>query len=86
MTLKTPPAGGSDELKFLAYGDMGKAPLDSSVEHYIQVLTHTRITLIIHHLISTNKLKLILYSQDLYQRSKLWVMKYHRAMWTLYSI
>ncbi|KAI3450185.1 hypothetical protein Pfo_006850 [Paulownia fortunei] len=36
ITFKTPPAGGSDELKFLAYGDMGKAPLDSSVEHYIQ--------------------------------------------------
>ncbi|PIN03055.1 Purple acid phosphatase [Handroanthus impetiginosus] len=36
ITLKTPPAGGSDELKFLAYGDMGKAPLDSSAEHYIQ--------------------------------------------------
>ncbi|CAN1128266.1 Probable inactive purple acid phosphatase 27 [Linum perenne] len=34
--LKTPPAGGSEELRFLAYGDMGKAPLDSSVEHYIQ--------------------------------------------------
>ncbi|KAL3814765.1 hypothetical protein ACJIZ3_016033 [Penstemon smallii] len=36
ITFKTPPAGGSDEVKFLAYGDMGKAPLDSSVEHYIQ--------------------------------------------------
>ncbi|KAH6766104.1 hypothetical protein C2S52_017087 [Perilla frutescens var. hirtella] len=36
ITLKTPAAGGSDELRFLAYGDMGKAPLDSSVEHYIQ--------------------------------------------------
>ncbi|KAL8531334.1 hypothetical protein ACS0TY_008093 [Phlomoides rotata] len=36
ITLKTPPAGGSDELNFLAYGDMGKAPLDSSQEHYIQ--------------------------------------------------
>ncbi|KAK4407606.1 putative inactive purple acid phosphatase 27, partial [Sesamum angolense] len=34
--IQTPPAGGSDELRFLAYGDMGKAPLDSSVEHYIQ--------------------------------------------------
>ncbi|KAL8055790.1 hypothetical protein ABFX02_04G078800 [Erythranthe guttata] len=33
---KTAPAGGSDELNFLAYGDMGKAPLDSSKEHYIQ--------------------------------------------------
>ncbi|KAG6630331.1 hypothetical protein CIPAW_13G010400 [Carya illinoinensis] len=33
---KTPPAGGSDELNFLVYADMGKAPLDASVEHYIQ--------------------------------------------------
>ncbi|KAK4419782.1 putative inactive purple acid phosphatase 27 [Sesamum alatum] len=36
VTFRTPPAGGSEELKFLAYGDMGKAPLDSSAEHYIQ--------------------------------------------------
>ncbi|CAI9765012.1 unnamed protein product [Fraxinus pennsylvanica] len=35
-TFKTPPAGGSDELKFLAFGDMGKAPRDNSTEHYIQ--------------------------------------------------
>ncbi|XP_073037547.1 probable inactive purple acid phosphatase 27 isoform X1 [Primulina eburnea] len=36
ITSRTPAAGGSDALTFLAYGDMGKAPLDSSVEHYIQ--------------------------------------------------
>ncbi|XP_051134531.1 probable inactive purple acid phosphatase 27 [Andrographis paniculata] len=36
ITFKTPPAGGSNEVKFLAYGDMGKAPLDSSAEHFIQ--------------------------------------------------
>ncbi|KAJ7005106.1 inactive purple acid phosphatase 27 [Populus alba x Populus x berolinensis] len=36
VQFRTPPAGGSDELKFLAFGDMGKAPLDPSVEHYIQ--------------------------------------------------
>lgn len=36
ISFKTPPASGSDELRFLAYGDMGKAPLDPSVEHYIQ--------------------------------------------------
>ncbi|GAV76169.1 Metallophos domain-containing protein/Metallophos_C domain-containing protein [Cephalotus follicularis] len=36
ITFKTPPAGGSDELRFLIYGDMGKTPLDPSVEHYIQ--------------------------------------------------
>ncbi|CAN0917162.1 Probable inactive purple acid phosphatase 27 [Linum grandiflorum] len=36
MKFKTPPAGGSDEVRFLAYGDMGKAPLDPSAEHYIQ--------------------------------------------------
>ncbi|XP_071720611.1 probable inactive purple acid phosphatase 27 isoform X1 [Rutidosis leptorrhynchoides] len=33
---KTPPREGSNELKFLAFGDMGKAPRDASVEHYIQ--------------------------------------------------
>ncbi|KAK4592122.1 hypothetical protein RGQ29_016566 [Quercus rubra] len=36
IQFRTPPAGGSDELKFVAYGDMGKAPRDPSVEHYIQ--------------------------------------------------
>lgn len=38
INLKTPPAGGSDEVRFLAYGDMGKAPRDPSAEHYIQVI------------------------------------------------
>ncbi|KAL9249440.1 putative inactive purple acid phosphatase 24 [Drosera capensis] len=33
---KTPPAGGSPTLTFLAFGDMGKTPLDASAEHYIQ--------------------------------------------------
>uniref|UniRef100_A0A2N9EUX1 Purple acid phosphatase n=1 Tax=Fagus sylvatica TaxID=28930 RepID=A0A2N9EUX1_FAGSY len=33
---RTPPAGGSDGLYFIVYGDMGKTPFDSSVEHYIQ--------------------------------------------------
>ncbi|GJV85445.1 heat shock cognate 70 kDa protein 2-like protein [Tanacetum coccineum] len=36
VNFKTPPMGGSDELKFLAFGDMGKATRDASVEHYIQ--------------------------------------------------
>ncbi|PQQ15978.1 putative inactive purple acid phosphatase 27 [Prunus yedoensis var. nudiflora] len=36
IQFRTPPAGGSDELKFLAFGDMGKAPRDGSTEHYIQ--------------------------------------------------
>ncbi|KAJ4969640.1 hypothetical protein NE237_002739 [Protea cynaroides] len=36
IQFQTPPEGGSPELKFLAYGDMGKAPYDASVEHYIQ--------------------------------------------------
>ncbi|XP_026659661.2 probable inactive purple acid phosphatase 27 isoform X2 [Phoenix dactylifera] len=36
IEFKTPPAAGSDELRFIAYGDMGKAPLDPSAEHYIQ--------------------------------------------------
>lgn len=61
---KTPPAGGSDELKFLAFGDMGKAPLDGSVEHYIQVLIYSLTVSIInkkkkiflhHKIISNNK-------------------------------
>ncbi|EES01609.1 probable inactive purple acid phosphatase 27 [Sorghum bicolor] len=33
---RMPPAAGSDETSFVIYGDMGKAPLDPSVEHYIQ--------------------------------------------------
>ncbi|KAJ9558211.1 hypothetical protein OSB04_012825 [Centaurea solstitialis] len=36
INFKTPPSGGSNELTFLAFGDMGKAPRDASVEHYIQ--------------------------------------------------
>ncbi|OMO75881.1 hypothetical protein COLO4_25836 [Corchorus olitorius] len=36
IEFRTPPAGGSDEVKFLVFGDMGKAPLDDSAEHYIQ--------------------------------------------------
>ncbi|PPR82535.1 hypothetical protein GOBAR_AA38174 [Gossypium barbadense] len=36
IEFRTLPAGGSDELKFLVFGDMGKAPLDAAIEHYIQ--------------------------------------------------
>ncbi|XP_077219257.1 nucleotide pyrophosphatase/phosphodiesterase-like [Tasmannia lanceolata] len=36
INFRTPPGGGSDELRFLAFGDMGKAPRDPSVEHFIQ--------------------------------------------------
>ncbi|XP_027909131.1 probable inactive purple acid phosphatase 27 isoform X2 [Vigna unguiculata] len=36
IQFSTPPAGGSDELRFIAFGDMGKTPLDASKEHYIQ--------------------------------------------------
>ncbi|CAI0560318.1 unnamed protein product [Linum tenue] len=36
IKFKTPPAGGSEEVRFLAYGDMGKAPRDPCAEHYIQ--------------------------------------------------
>ncbi|KAI4333044.1 hypothetical protein L6164_017899 [Bauhinia variegata] len=36
VQFSTPPAGGSDELRFVAFGDMGKTPLDASTEHYIQ--------------------------------------------------
>lgn len=40
-TFRTPPAAGDEnDFSFIAFGDMGKAPLDSSsVEHYIQVLS-----------------------------------------------
>ena len=37
IEFRTPPAGGSDEARFFAFGDMGKAPRDKSAEHYIQV-------------------------------------------------
>ncbi|PKA56335.1 putative inactive purple acid phosphatase 24 [Apostasia shenzhenica] len=36
INFRTPPAAGANETIFLAFGDMGKAPLDQSVEHYIQ--------------------------------------------------
>ncbi|XP_027354282.1 probable inactive purple acid phosphatase 27 [Abrus precatorius] len=36
IKFSTPPAGGSGKLRFIAYGDMGKTPLDASEEHYIQ--------------------------------------------------
>ncbi|KAL9662943.1 hypothetical protein QQ045_027778 [Rhodiola kirilowii] len=36
IQFRTPPPGGADELKFISYGDMGKTPRDSSIEHYIQ--------------------------------------------------
>ncbi|CAJ1934157.1 unnamed protein product [Sphenostylis stenocarpa] len=36
IMFSTPPVGGSDELRFIAFGDMGKTPLDASEEHYIQ--------------------------------------------------
>lgn len=36
IQFRTPPAAGADELKFIAFGDMGKAPRDASAEHYIQ--------------------------------------------------
>ncbi|KAJ4798043.1 Purple acid phosphatase [Rhynchospora pubera] len=36
LSFKTPPASGATNLTFAVYGDMGKAPLDQSVEHYIQ--------------------------------------------------
>ncbi|KAL9266876.1 putative inactive purple acid phosphatase 27 [Drosera capensis] len=36
LEFRTPPAGRSDEVRIIAYGDMGKTPRDSSVEHYIQ--------------------------------------------------
>ncbi|KAJ9558213.1 hypothetical protein OSB04_012827 [Centaurea solstitialis] len=36
INFRTPPAAGAQELKFLAFGDMGKAPRDASSEHFIQ--------------------------------------------------
>ncbi|KAK7341162.1 hypothetical protein VNO80_24087 [Phaseolus coccineus] len=36
IMFSTPPVGGSDELRFIAFADMGKTPLDASEEHYIQ--------------------------------------------------
>ncbi|QCD88917.1 alkaline phosphatase D [Vigna unguiculata] len=36
IMFKTPPVGGSNEVRFIAFGDMGKTPLDASEEHYIQ--------------------------------------------------
>ncbi|WVZ68518.1 hypothetical protein U9M48_017450 [Paspalum notatum var. saurae] len=33
---RMPPGAGANETSFVIYGDMGKAPLDPSVEHYIQ--------------------------------------------------
>ncbi|XP_057849694.2 probable inactive purple acid phosphatase 27 [Cryptomeria japonica] len=36
VELSTPPAAGASDLRFLAFGDMGKAPRDASDEHYIQ--------------------------------------------------
>lgn len=36
VNFSTPPASGASEVRFLAFGDMGKAPRDSSDEHYIQ--------------------------------------------------
>ncbi|XP_052172070.1 nucleotide pyrophosphatase/phosphodiesterase-like [Diospyros lotus] len=36
IEFRTPAAGGAEEVRFLAFGDMGKAPRDASAEHYIQ--------------------------------------------------
>ncbi|KAK6933880.1 Purple acid phosphatase, N-terminal [Dillenia turbinata] len=36
IRFRTPPAGGSNGVRFLTFGDMGKAPRDASAEHYIQ--------------------------------------------------
>ena len=48
VKFKTPPAAGSDELSFVIYGDMGKAPLDPSVEHYIQVIWQDLLFILIN--------------------------------------
>lgn len=82
INFKTPPASGSDELHFLAFGDMGKAPLDPSVEHFIQVChPKTLATLGIFLERETNIMNLhnhgftlfflMCYSQDHYPSSEL---------------
>ncbi|KAL2898499.1 putative inactive purple acid phosphatase 27 [Bienertia sinuspersici] len=48
IPFRTPPAGGSDELTILAFGDMGKAPRDSAVEHYIQEVASGKVDTIFH--------------------------------------
>lgn len=51
IQFKTPPAGGSSEvLRFLTYGDMGKAPLDDSAEHYIQVCVRVCVCVLLNEL------------------------------------
>ncbi|KAL3537637.1 hypothetical protein ACH5RR_001003 [Cinchona calisaya] len=54
ITFKTPPAGGSDELKFISFGDMGKAPRDPSLEHYIQPGSISVIEAIAEEVLSGN--------------------------------
>ncbi|KAG8388806.1 hypothetical protein BUALT_Bualt02G0163400 [Buddleja alternifolia] len=65
IKFKTPPAGGSDELKFVAYGDMGKAPLDSSVEHFIQPGSVTVIKAIGEEIVSSRGLDSIFHIGDI---------------------
>ncbi|XP_038690629.1 probable inactive purple acid phosphatase 27 isoform X4 [Tripterygium wilfordii] len=36
VTMRPPPAAGSDVLRFLAFGDMGKGRHDNSIEHFNQ--------------------------------------------------
>ncbi|XP_042480184.1 probable inactive purple acid phosphatase 27 [Macadamia integrifolia] len=54
IQFRTPPTGGSPELKFLAFGDMGKAPHDGSTEHYIQPGSISVVDAMVHEVASGN--------------------------------
>ncbi|XP_062223822.1 probable inactive purple acid phosphatase 27 [Phragmites australis] len=64
IKFRTPPAAGSDELSFVIYGDMGKAPLDPSVEHYIQPGSISVATAVAQE-ISTGKVDSIFHIGDI---------------------
>ncbi|XP_078182852.1 nucleotide pyrophosphatase/phosphodiesterase-like isoform X2 [Carex rostrata] len=64
IKFKTPPVGGSNELRFIVYGDMGKAPLDPSVEHYIQPGSIS-VTSAINRIIKVNNIDSIFHIGDI---------------------
>ncbi|KAF1899307.1 hypothetical protein Lal_00019434 [Lupinus albus] len=65
IQFSTPPAGGaSEDLRFIAFGDMGKTPLDDSNEHYIQPGAHSVITAIADD-VKSNNIKSIFHIGDI---------------------
>ncbi|KAF3330730.1 putative inactive purple acid phosphatase 27 [Carex littledalei] len=64
IKFKTPPVGGSNESRFIVYGDMGKAPLDPSVEHYIQPGSIS-VTSAINRIIEVNNIDSIFHIGDI---------------------